>query len=154
LDQGEAEEEDWDDKIVSGEVSKKSEDSLPLLQTKLLINTNFLMKKIIAIPLENGTLCSHFGHCQQFAIIDAENNSISGETLVTPPPHEPGLLPAWLAEKGVTDVIAGGMGQRAIDLFNQQKINVFVGAPIKKSKDLANDLLNNTLSAGANYCDH
>jgi predicted Fe-Mo cluster-binding NifX family protein len=112
------------------------------------------MKKIIAIPLENGILCSHFGHCQQFAIINAEDNSISDETFVTPPPHEPGLLPAWLAEKGVTDVIAGGMGQRAIDLFNQQKINVFVGAPIKKSKDLANDLLNNTLSAGANYCDH
>ncbi|MCK7542001.1 MAG: hypothetical protein MZV63_69485 [Marinilabiliales bacterium] len=35
-----------------------------------------------------------------------------------PRPHEPGLLPGWLAEKGVTDVIAGGMGQRAIGLFN------------------------------------
>jgi len=112
------------------------------------------MKKRIAIPLENGILCSHFGHCQQFAIVDTENNLISDEILVTPPPHEPGLLPAWLAEKGVTDVIAGGMGQRAIDLFNQHKINVFVGAPIKKSKDLANDLLNDTLAAGANYCDH
>ena len=112
------------------------------------------MKKRIAIPLENGILCSHFGHCQQFAIIDSENNTISNETLITPPPHEPGLLPAWLAEKGVTDVIAGGMGQRAIDLFNQQKINVFVGAQIKSHKELANDLLNNSLAAGANYCDH
>jgi predicted Fe-Mo cluster-binding NifX family protein len=112
------------------------------------------MKRRIAIPLENGILSSHFGHCEQFAIIDAENNSISKETLVTPPPHEPGLLPAWLAEKGVTDVIAGGMGQRAIDLFNQQKINVFAGAQIKSQKELANDLLNNSLTAGANYCDH
>jgi predicted Fe-Mo cluster-binding NifX family protein len=112
------------------------------------------MKKCIAIPLENGILCSHFGHCQQFAIIDTENNSISNETLVTPPPHEPGLLPVWLAEKGVTDVIAGGIGQRAIELFNQQKINVFVGAQIKSHKELANDLLNNSLAAGANYCDH
>ena len=112
------------------------------------------MKRKIAIPLENGILCSHFGHCQQFAIIDAENNLISGEILVTPPPHEPGLLPGWLAEKGVTDVIAGGMGQRAIDLFNQKKINVFVGAPVKNQSELANDLLNNTLAAGANYCDH
>lgn len=112
------------------------------------------MKKRIAIPLENGILCSHFGHCQQFAIIDAENKNISGETLVTPPPHEPGLLPAWLAEKGVTDVIAGGMGQRAIDLFNRQNINVFVGAPLKSHTELANDLLNNSLAAGANYCDH
>ena len=112
------------------------------------------MKKRIAIPLENGILCSHFGHCQQFAIIDTENNLISDESLVTPPPHEPGLLPAWLAEKGVTDVIAGGMGQRAINLFNQQNINVFVGAQIKGHKELANDLLNNSLLAGANYCDH
>jgi len=112
------------------------------------------MKKRIAIPLENGILCSHFGHCQQFAIIDAENNLISEESLVTPPAHEPGLLPAWLAEKGVTDVIAGGMGQRAINLFNQQNINVFVGAQIKGHKELANDLINNSLLAGANYCDH
>ncbi len=112
------------------------------------------MKKRIAIPLENGILCSHFGHCQQFAIIDTENKSITEETLVTPPPHEPGLLPAWLAEKGVTDVIAGGMGQRAIDLFNQQNINVFVGAQLKSHKELANDLLSNLLVAGANYCDH
>jgi hypothetical protein len=46
------------------------------------------------------------------------------------------------------------MGQRAIELFNQQKINVFVGAHIKSHKELANDLLNNSLVAGANYCDH
>jgi predicted Fe-Mo cluster-binding NifX family protein len=112
------------------------------------------MKKRIAIPLENGILCSHFGHCEQFAIIDTDNNNVSAEELVTPPPHEPGLLPAWLAERAVTDVIAGGMGQRAINLFNQQNINVFVGAQLKSPKELANDLLNNTLAAGANYCDH
>jgi predicted Fe-Mo cluster-binding NifX family protein len=112
------------------------------------------MKKRIAVPLENGILCMHFGHCQQFAIIETESTSVTGETLVTPPPHEPGLLPGWLAEKGVTDVIAGGMGQRAIGLFNQQNINVFVGAPLKSPRELASDLLSNTLEAGANYCDH
>lgn len=112
------------------------------------------MIKKIAIPLEGGILCPHFGHCQQFSIIDTNNKDITNELLLTPPPHEPGLLPAWLAERGVTDVIAGGMGQRAIALFNQQKINVFVGAQQKLPKDLANDLINNTLIAGANYCDH
>ena len=112
------------------------------------------MKKCIAVPLENGILCSHFGHCQQFAIIETDNNVVTSEIQVTPPPHEPGILPGWLAEKGVTDVIAGGMGQRAIGLFNQQKINVFVGAPLKNPAELANDLINNTLDAGANYCDH
>ena len=112
------------------------------------------MLRRIAIPLENGILCAHFGHCQQFAVVDAESNNIINEVLLTPPPHEQGLLPAWLAEKGVTDVIAGGMGQRAINLFNQQNINVFVGAPAKSHKELAHDLVNDNLAAGANYCDH
>jgi predicted Fe-Mo cluster-binding NifX family protein len=112
------------------------------------------MKKRIAIPLEGGILCSHFGHCEQFAIVDAEEKTITAEALITPPPHEPGLLPGWLAEKGITDVIAGGMGQRAIGLFNQHSINVFVGAPVKSPDELAADLLNDRLQAGANYCDH
>lgn len=112
------------------------------------------MKKRIAIPLEDGKLCAHFGHCRQFALIDTENGQITSESYLTPPPHEPGLLPAWLGEKQVTDVIAGGMGQRAINLFNQQQINVFVGAAMKPPRELATELINNTLVAGANYCDH
>jgi predicted Fe-Mo cluster-binding NifX family protein len=112
------------------------------------------MKKRIAIPLEGGILCSHFGHCEQFAIVDADNKTITGETLITPPPHEPGLLPGWLAEKGITDVIAGGMGQRAIGLFKPHSITVFVGAPVKSPDELAADLVNDRLQAGANYCDH
>lgn len=112
------------------------------------------MKRKIAIPLENGMLCSHFGHCQKFAIIETKETEVMGVSFVTPPPHEPGLLPAWLGENGVTDVIAGGIGQKAINLFNLQKINVFAGAQIKSYSELANDLMNNTLEAGANYCDH
>ncbi len=112
------------------------------------------MKQLFAIPLENGKLCSHFGHCQQFSIIEVENNAISNETLVTPPPHEPGLLPGWLAERGVTDVIAGGMGQRAINLFSAQNIKVNVGAQAKDPKELVADWLQNTLVTGNNACDH
>lgn len=112
------------------------------------------MKKRIAVPLENGILCPHFGHCQQFAIVDAEDKKVSEEKFLTPPPHEPGVIPAWLASEGVTDIIAGGIGQRAISLFNQNNINVFVGAPLKSHTDLVNDLLNESLAAGANYCDH
>jgi predicted Fe-Mo cluster-binding NifX family protein len=112
------------------------------------------MKKRIAIPLENEVLCAHFGHCRQFAIVDTNNDKIENENRVTPPPHEPGLLPGWLAEKGVTDVIAGGMGQRAINLFNNQRINVFVGAPIESPRELVSDFLEGKLNVGANYCDH
>ena len=111
------------------------------------------MKKI-AIPLVDGKLCAHFGHCQQFSIIDIENDKIIKEELSTPPSHEPGLLPAWLAEKGVTEIIAGGMGQRAINLFTQNNINVNIGALQKNPKELVQDLIDNSLATGQNLCDH
>ena len=112
------------------------------------------MKYTFAIPLENGRLCSHFGHCEQFSIIHVENNTIVDEKLITPPPHEPGLLPGWLAERGVTDVIAGGMGQRAISLFEAQHIRVNVGAQPKAPGELVADWLKNALVTGNNACDH
>jgi hypothetical protein len=82
------------------------------------------MKQVIAIPLEEGRLCQHFGHCQQFAIIEAEEGTIVNEYLVTPPPHEPGLLPAWLSERGVTEVIAAGKVQQ-YQLEVMRELNIF-----------------------------
>ncbi len=112
------------------------------------------MIKRIAIPLEDGVLCAHFGHCQTFAIVSVENDVITEVNEVIPPEHIPGLYPRWIAQFGVTDVIAGGMGQQAIMLFNQQKINAFVGAPIKPATELVNDFLAGRLNLSANYCDH
>lgn len=112
------------------------------------------MKRKFAIPLENGVLCAHFGHCQTFAIIEAEDDRVIDFKEEVPPEHIPGLYPRWVAEFGVTDVIAGGMGQQAIMLFNEQNINAFVGAPIKSATELVEDFLNNRLTLTANYCNH
>jgi len=106
------------------------------------------------IPTSNGTLDPHFGHCSHFTIIEVTNNLIMGESIIDAPPHQPGILPRFLAEKGATDVIAGGMGQSAINIFNQHQVNVFVGAPKLKAKELVEGFLNKTLSFTANYCDH
>ncbi len=64
----------------------------------------------IAIPLADGRLCLHFGHCGHFALVDADpaEKKIVAREDVEAPPHQPGLLPAWLAERGATVVIAGG----------------------------------------------
>ena len=113
------------------------------------------MNKKIAVPVnESGVLDSHFGHCKFFALLSVSDGKIISVEIVTPPPHEPGLLPRWLAERGVTDIIAGGMGQKAIQIFNQNGVNAFVGAPQLSAKELAEGLLNETLSFSNNYCDH
>ena len=113
------------------------------------------MQKKIAVPIDgNGVLDAHFGHCQFFSIMNVEQDKVVASVKIQPPPHEPGLLPRWLAEHGVTDIIAGGMGQKAIELFKQNSINVFVGAPAIKDMELVEKYLNKELAFTANYCDH
>lgn len=111
--------------------------------------------KIFAIPTAQGQLCMHFGHCEQFALVTVKGDNEIGQTeMVTPPPHEPGLLPRWLAEKGATAIIAGGMGQRAQMLFNQAGITVVTGAPAAAPEELVKAYLENNLECGDNACDH
>lgn len=113
------------------------------------------MNKIIAIPVdENDILDAHFGHCKFFNLTSVVNGKIETIERIVPPPHEPGLLPKWLAEKGATDIVAGGMGQKAIQLFNQYGVNAFVGAPKLSASELTSGFINESISFKANYCDH
>jgi len=113
-------------------------------------------KMRIAIPTSDGKLCMHFGHCDQFCVIDVNNDSkaIEGQELVTPPPHEPGVLPKWLAGMNVNTIIAGGMGQRAQQLFAQNDIKVVTGASAQSPEELVAAFLEDTLETGDNICDH
>ncbi len=109
----------------------------------------------IAIPLVGGRVSMHFGHCEQFALVEAdEQNNIIGKTMLDSPPHEPGVLPAWLNEQGAEVIIAGGMGNRAQQLFTQSGITVVVGAPTGEAEDVVSAYLGGTLEAGDNICDH
>jgi len=110
----------------------------------------------IAIPVAEGRLAMHFGHCEQFALIDVdeETGDIGGSELVEAPQHEPGLLPRWLAQRGVGVVIAGGMGRRAMGLFAESGIQVAVGAPVESPEELARQFLAGSLVTGDNVCDH
>ena len=107
-----------------------------------------------AIPLAEGKLTAHFGHCQEFAVIDVQDNEIKDRQTLVPPPHEPGVLPRWLHELGTDVIIAGGMGARALDLFAQNGIRVIVGAPVLTPEELIRKYLDNSLESGANLCDH
>ncbi len=108
----------------------------------------------IAVPANDHILSTHFGHCEKFIIIHVFDNEILEMEAHTPPEHVPGLYPEWLAALSVSDVIAGGIGQRAIDLFNRIGINVFAGAPVKPATELVKDFIEEKLELRANYCNH
>ncbi len=111
-------------------------------------------KMIFAIPVSDGKLCAHFGHCDQFALVETQDGKITGTSLHTPPPHEPGVLPQWLHEQGAHIILAGGMGTRAQDLFEQNGIRVVIGAPMDAPEVLVNQYLSGNLITGSNICDH
>ena len=110
----------------------------------------------IAIPVAGGVLAAHFGHCEQFALIDVDQvtGKIVGEQLLEAPPHQPGLLPGWLAEHGAKVVIAGGMGQRAQAIFGANGITVVIGASSQSPQRIVSDYLKGVLQTGDNICDH
>lgn len=110
----------------------------------------------IAVPVTNGALAAHFGHCTAFALFDVDPGTaaILSRQDLAPPPHEPGVLPSWLKEQGATLVIAGGMGSRAQNLFARHNITVIVGADSCDPQDLVKQYLAGRLQAGDNFCDH
>ncbi|AQQ70314.1 Cell division inhibitor MinD [Limihaloglobus sulfuriphilus] len=134
--------------------------ALACIIDKLLKDTNKTTKgndnMRIAIPLADGKLTLHFGHCRQFAVmdVDPENKSITAREDMVPPEHEPGVLPKWLHGMGVTHIIAAGMGQRAQQLFNQNGIEVIVGAEADTPENLVKAFLSESLVTGQNICDH
>ena len=69
-------------------------------------------------------------------------------------PHEPGVLPAWLAELGVTHVIAGGMGHRAQEAFARAGIETVTGAEGGTPEELVEAYLAGRLVLGENHCAH
>lgn len=110
----------------------------------------------IALPVTNGVLSMHFGHCEQFALVEIEpaGKTIERIHYLSSPPHEPGALPRWLQEQGATVIIAGGMGSRAQSLFNQNGIQVFTGAEGREIDEIVRSFIDGELKTGANACDH
>lgn len=110
--------------------------------------------KRIAIPVVDGKLSAHFGHAPLFYIYHTEKSEIVKEQMATPPPHEFGVIPNWLSEIEVTDLITGGIGPKAIDILNSKNINVFAGAPVDQPKQIIEKFLSGNLTTSANLCSH
>lgn len=110
----------------------------------------------IAVPIQDGKLNQHFGHSRQFAFVDADpaTRRVAGSTVAEAPPHQPGFLPPWLKNQGVSHVIAGGMGAHAQALCRRIEIEVITGAPEESPEALALRFLEGTLVTQPHACDH
>jgi predicted Fe-Mo cluster-binding NifX family protein len=113
------------------------------------------MDKRIAFPTNDEfNVEAHFGHCSKFAIFTVnKDGEVKEKSFIPAPPHQPGLLPRFLGEKGANVIITGGMGQRAVDLFKAQGIEVIMGA-IGNMEENLKVYLSGDLESTGSVCNH
>jgi ATP-binding protein involved in chromosome partitioning len=99
-----------------------------------------------ALPVEDGKLTDKFGHASHFAFFTVKDGVVAPKDLVPSPGHEPGGIPQWLDENGVTHVIAGTLGEKAQALLTKKGIEVIVGAPLEAPEALVEKYLQKTLT--------
>ena len=105
----------------------------------------------IAISTDGGSVSAHFGRCPSFTLVDIEGGKVTGREEIPNPGHQPGFLPQHLKERGVDCIIAGGMGQRAAQLFSERGIGSVLGVS-GSIEDVITGVVNGTLQGGESLC--
>ncbi|MGD2148713.1 MAG: NifB/NifX family molybdenum-iron cluster-binding protein [Anaerolineae bacterium] len=90
----------------------------------------------IAVSADDGSgldsvVSPHFGRCPHFIIVDLGGSEVQQVTAVDNPyrgHHQPGQVPRFIREQGADVMLTGGMGMRAISLFQQFGIEAVTGA--------------------------
>jgi len=81
--------------------------------------------KRVAFPTNDRVqVVEHFGHAKEFAFANVKNGKVVSMDFQIPPPHAPGVIPAFVGKQGATVIITGGMGSMAVNLFKEQNIEV------------------------------
>jgi predicted Fe-Mo cluster-binding NifX family protein len=108
----------------------------------------------IAVPVQNGSLASHFGGAEGFAVFEAAEQPprIVAQIALAPPSHERGAFPRFLKEQGVTVVLAGDMGTRAVQMLEGFGIEVWTGVVGETPEALVHEYLKGELTARGESC--
>jgi predicted Fe-Mo cluster-binding NifX family protein len=107
----------------------------------------------LAIATDNGQVSAHFGHCPHFTLVDIDDGTVVSTTLVDAPEHAPGRIPRFLKDHGSDVIIAGGMGPKAMQIFDSLGIQQIIGVTGAVEKVVAG-CLDGTLAGGESLCSH
>lgn len=111
----------------------------------------------IAMPVNaDNVLDAHFGHASGFAffVVDTQKKIVVEDKTLTPPAHEPGVIPTWIAAQGTHVLLTGGLGESARKILVDKGVDVVIGVAPDGAQKIAKDYLNDTLNIAGNQCNH
>lgn len=108
----------------------------------------------VALPMAGGQFSEHFGGAEAFGLfeVDEVTKTVVSNTMVEAPPHERGAFPVWLRDQGARVILAGGMGPRAVQMFEQFGIKVVTGVQGEDPSALVEAFLAGTLQTTGEVC--
>ena len=73
-------------------------------------------------------ISAHFGRAETFTIVDIDTDEIEVVPNTSEHMGGTGLPPELIASRGAHTMLVGGLGPKAVQMFEQYGIDVFVGA--------------------------
>ncbi len=111
----------------------------------------------IALPTFQNQIDEHFGHCEHFTVftIDDQKKILSEEKIASPAGCGcKSNIASTLAQIGVKLMIAGNMGQGAVNVLNNQGIDVLRGCSGNVKDVTENWLAGNLKDSGIACAQH
>ncbi len=109
----------------------------------------------IAVPTRGNVVDDHFGHCEMYSVFTINDGKITN-TEILPSPQGCGCksnIASVLREKGVNIMLAGNMGEGAMNVLNMQGIEVVRGCS-GDAKAVAEAFINGNIADSGIGCSH
>lgn len=108
---------------------------------------------LLAVPSDapggfDAGISGHFGHCDAFSLFRIDDGRVVETAILPAAPHENCLVPVrQLAERGVTAIVAYGMGARPLNGFLASGIQPYHAGDHRKVGDVVTAFLGKELLA-------
>lgn len=79
----------------------------------------------------DGEVSGHFGRCPYYTVVRVDGGDVKAVEVKENPyfhSHEPGVMPVFIRDLGADVILAGGMGPRAVQMFQRFGIEVATGS--------------------------
>jgi predicted Fe-Mo cluster-binding NifX family protein len=110
----------------------------------------------VAIPTRGNVVDDHFGHCEAYTVFSIDNNKKIIGSEMLPSPQGCGCksnIAGVLKEKGVSVMLAGNMGNGALNMLNSYGIEVYRGCSGDVRK-LTEEFLQGKIDDSGEGCHH